>query len=220
MGRKRGDAVGISFNAAKSVSSSDVLEGLIEDLTMHEPNWWVIFILEVDGVLSDNVVLECGQHRVFRHYPGAGSFAMLTMVRSCKRLYLHSLEARGRAMKVSFELAKQSFSQTFVCVHGGHGDALGPSLADAAAILCKSIKRDRPLIVLGDMNVDLLPILASDPYVRTENRAARHVGERILHSQFLDSNSLLRYVFRILLGILVVLTARSSSLSLHVQGCP
>ena len=61
--------------------------------------------------------------------------------------------------------------------HGAHGDALLGSLTDVVT-LKKRKPRHSQLIVLGDFNVDLLPILEQDPWHDLPNRTQDHRDRR------------------------------------------
>ena len=43
--------MGVSYNVAKSVTCSITLQAVIDDIQMHVPNWWFIYMPECDGDL-------------------------------------------------------------------------------------------------------------------------------------------------------------------------
>ena len=87
---------------------------------------------------------------------------MMVIVNSRLRPYKRSLVIEGRALRAHFcDRCNTNVSPVFI--HGGHGDALVTSLGDAPA-LARSRPRGSELGVLGDINVDELPVTACDPW--------------------------------------------------------
>lgn len=86
---------------------------------------------------------------------------MTIVIRDSRRHLLQDLTVSGRAMRVTFSSPLPRFVQHFVCVHGGHAAALAPSLSDATLLL-RQCGRGEPVVLLGDLNVDLLPSLSAD----------------------------------------------------------
>ena len=161
----------------------------MHSLELRHPDWWLMYFPECDGVLAEKLPFECMGHRIQRHYPGQGSIAMLMVIRSSRRFLLSGVQSEGRCMAATFHSSRDNFTQHILAMHGGHGENLAPSFA-SASILCKSFKRSDSVICLGDINVDLLPTLSSDPFGDRDNRSLRHLEERIVYQEFLDANYL------------------------------
>ena len=162
---------------------------MIAEIEMHERDWAVIFFSEVDAYLKELPAMEFGDHLAHRIYPGAGSVAFLVLVHKKFKGCLHSFEARGRSCRLHFQSAKADWSQTVVCIHGGHGVHLGQSLSDAT-FLCRKAAKRTPLLVVGDINVDQLPTLSVDPYGSDCSRGGHHAVERGLLHGFMDAHNL------------------------------
>ena len=77
------------------------------------------------------------------------------------RSICREFSALGRAVRIHINDYKY-MNTSIVFLHGGHGDALATSLADAASLL-QSRPRGSIPVLMGDLNVDQLPALALDP---------------------------------------------------------
>ena len=122
---------------AKSLGTELAAVALVEEITLKYPDWWVLFLAESDATLGNTPSVHViGRHRVFRHYPGAGSLPFLVVIRDSKVLLLHSYTARGRACRIQFYQRSTSYKQTFVCM-GDMGSSfrqVWPMLVHCAAV--------------------------------------------------------------------------------------
>ena len=73
----------------------------------------------------------------------------------------------------------QSFNTNLITLHAGHGEALAPSLADAA-FLHRTKPRGVHTVLFGDINVDMLPTLEVDPWAEMPARSTHCCFERDL----------------------------------------
>ena len=92
---------------------------------------------------------------------------------------------QGRCVKAYF-LSSRAKHITVFFTHGGHGEKLLPSLSDVAT-LAKQRARTSNLILMGDMNVDILPTYSRDPFASTAGRHHRHADERLQSITFLGT---------------------------------
>ena len=131
------------------------------------PWWSILFISETDSHRDGRDGFD-SMHKTYRHYPGASSWAMLFVVRSCMSEFVQSCVWRGRCGAIHLR-QRSTLDGTNICmnlyvvgVHGGHDALFADTLADIACLV-----RRRPfgsrVMILGDWNVDLLPTLSSDP---------------------------------------------------------
>ena len=160
------------------------MSSTIAEIELHVPNWWVLYVAECDAEFKHKPALKHPVHTIVRHYPGHCSTAMLAVINCRFRPLLHSIEAGGRGMRVSFSSHQPKFAQHYVFLHGGHGQEFAPSLADAAVLL-RQCKREAAVVMLGDLNVDLLPTLTLDPFAGHLRRGEKHMAERMLYYEFL-----------------------------------
>ena len=172
----------VSINAGKCMGDEDALDLLISDVERATPHWAMIFISEFDGVLDDREFLYRGMHAFQRHWPGHGSTPMAFLVNTRIRRFFRSFSWHGRAVRVHLNDYKD-MNISVVGVHGGHGEALGPSLADAA-FLCKTRRRGSEPILIGDFNVDQLPEDAGDHWSALPDRRWHDFRERSLLDEF------------------------------------
>ncbi|CAK0828366.1 unnamed protein product, partial [Prorocentrum cordatum] len=170
--------------------SADVaLEALIHELEVEWPRWSIAFLAESDAHYNSSFSLEqATRHHYMRHWLGLGSTPFTVFVRDARTPHLKALKARGRCCREDFNIGKGT-AVSIVMVHGGHGDELLPSLADATA-LAKARPRRSRLILIGDMNVDLLPTLPTDPFAGSPHWSRRHQEERMHLHSFPDSSKI------------------------------
>lgn len=179
----------MSVNAGRKASGAEGIEALFAAVAMTGMAWDAIFITECDGKRSEQVS-SCKRagHEGHRHYPGFGSCAMAWIIHRRRREMCTGVRWRGRAGAVRLrptrvhEGAQQqhncTVATTLVGIHGGlTSEALESSLADSA-ILYRQRFRPGPGIVLGDINVDQLPISASGPFSERNGRSEHHREER------------------------------------------
>lgn len=166
----------MSINAGKVLGDQAAWEMVIQDVEDRCADWAAIFILECDGWLDGRDCEFRLQHDIIRHWPGHGSYAMAVIINRKYRKYVRSVNRRGRAMRVHLT-DYATTNMNLIAMHGGHGDALAPSLADVA-FLDRTRPRGSTTVLFGDFNIDLLPELAIDPFGDMPDRGSRHRDER------------------------------------------
>ena len=174
-----------SFNAAKKMATCGAALSLLEDVEMHEKNWWCLHISECDGHLGQAEPLELDGHLVLRHYPGPGSIAFMVIINKKYRSLLRDVKMRNRCCRIQFQNKHYGFSQVFIGCHLAHGDRLAHSLIDAA-YLTRTAIRLAPVVLCGDLNVDMLPALSHDPFCADLGRSKHHACERAALAHFSD----------------------------------
>ena len=147
------------------------------------------FVAELDARDPSHEFVDCEGVHIFRHHPGAGSRAMAWLV---DPRYLHCIfdvRWHGRAGAIGFRGEAPDGSAVrlwLVGWHGGHDDAWLESAADMTA-LARDRPRDCSLVICGDWNVDMLPTLSADPFVRDrEGRHDDHTDLRLFLEGFLE----------------------------------
>ena len=100
---------------------------------------------------------------------------------------------RGRAVRVHL-LTKLTeimscHNVSFIFVHMAHGDEQSSALADVA-FLIRTRPRGSKVTIFGDINVDQLPTLGTDPFHMLPHRSSHHRLERMRLHHFCDQFSL------------------------------
>ena len=172
----------VSLNVGRKLGDSDAWDAFLDDCRLSLRQWEIIFVCECDGVSDEVPSPYHGPHLAIRHWPGPGSWAMTMVINTRIRRYFKCCQPRGRAMRIHLRDSRYKTDVSVIGLHGGHGAELGPSLADASSLI-RSRKRGTDCIVLGDFNVDQLPVLAGDPWSGLPGRAGHHSFERnLLHA--------------------------------------
>ena len=128
------------------------------------PRWCAILVCEADKVACEEDVKadsgdsEFKNYRVFRHWPGVGSFALKAVVNSNVAGQVKCVQWLGRCGRLDFIAPALSGSgseegYSIVFVHDGHGDAWEESI-DHAAELFKMKPRGPSGFWVGDFQVD------------------------------------------------------------------
>ena len=128
------------------------------------PQWHIAFISEVDSVASTTHSVEVEGFRVYRHWPGEGSFAMAFVVRESVAL---SLAPRFAKLNRSclLELSRGfSYGQSLsvLGVHGPH-EELYDFVADITSLISTRASRGS-ILGVGDWNVDFAPTFETYPF--------------------------------------------------------
>ena len=177
------------------------------------PGWTVVFISEVDkSLVSSFESCFVDGHKVFRHWPGAGSFAMAIIINrsfvdTCKTCFWN-----GRAGGVhlySFAAVDCTSFRTGLNLivsgfHGAHGDGLEDSLTDTTIVLQRlrrRIARSARVVVVSDSNVDYLPTFQNDPWSHLHGREFHHSDRRLLYEQWLETMSLQLELPQVMLNV-------------------
>ena len=100
-------------------------------------------------------------------------FHFLLVVKVSATTDLYRWRTRRVGSHTDVQCDYSSINLNLVFLQGGHGDALAPSLADAA-FLNRTKPRGSDPIVMGDFNIDLLPTLAIDPWSAVSGREEKH----------------------------------------------
>ena len=117
---------------------------------------------ESDGVRNDSHRAQSlFRHKVFRHYPGEGSWAMSWVVNRRFGDMVEDVSWRGRAGSITFKFLNEAghhYRLVVIGVHAAHGALLSDSLKDAHELFRKR-PRNSISFFIGDWNVDQLPAL-------------------------------------------------------------
>ena len=156
----------VAWNAANSITTQVAVDGLLDSLCVAAPEWIIIYISEMDGYRAHDrpadSELEFHQHYTYRHWAGEGSFSSLIIVNKNSSYLLRQVCTAGRAMRVDLSDGL-NLHQSFIGLHGAHGDRLSEALADVARFA-----KTRPLLykitLIGDYNADMLLVHHQDPY--------------------------------------------------------
>lgn len=163
--------------------------------------WDILFVEEADalGEQSEETGMTSAGHKWHRHWPGKGTCAMLWIIHRTKRACCAGVRWRGRAgaltMRPRAQQAHESTSEnsasgeyvTFVGMHDGLSlEALADSLSDGA-FLYRTRWRPGPGVFLGDMNIDLLPTVATYPFQSQRGRDDHQRDARELFQSWCDS---------------------------------
>ncbi|CAK0843347.1 unnamed protein product, partial [Prorocentrum cordatum] len=171
---------------AEELSADVALEALIYELEVEWPRWTIEFLAESDAHYNSSFSLgQATRQRYMRRWPGPDSTPFTALVRDAWTPHLKALKAPGRCCRADFNIGKGA-AVSIAMVHGGHGDELLPSIADATA-LANARPRRNCLMLIGDMNVDLLPTPPADPRAGSPRGSRRHQGDRKHLHSFLDT---------------------------------
>ena len=91
------------------------------------------------------------------------------------------MEQQGRACRVHLADGLD-MNICYIFAHAAHGEELHKSLADAA-FLIRTRPRNSNIVLLGDLNIDHLPIFANDPFSDELDRTNKHKDERMAFAQ-------------------------------------
>ena len=172
----------IAINAARSCGNMETMQALVSGITADCPDWAAIFVSECDS--SSRVIdFTNDAHLHLRHMPGKGSRPMQWIVNSKFKACMRSCKWLGRSGALTLG------STCIVGTHNAHGDGLVTSLLQTAALIKQRDWGTTP-IVIGDHNIDLLPVCASDPFADLQLRGSKHLEERSLLYAWLQSTGL------------------------------
>ena len=147
-----------SINVGRTAGTSAGFDAVLGLVIATLPEWSALFVCEADG-FQDNRPAHTSHHACYRHYPGAGSWAMLFVIRARFQQFIRSVTRRSRCGAIHLSQrasdSNKAVNLYLVGVHGAHGDLLMDTFADLAVLV-----RKRPfgskLVMVGDWNVDLL----------------------------------------------------------------
>ena len=160
----------ISLNAARALGNHDCMKALVDLLAEDVPNWAAIFISESDSSNAD-LSFSTDAHVHERHNPGKGSRPMRWIINSRFKSNIGSVKWLGRSGALTLG------SVCLIGTHGGLGDGLAASLVDASTLVRQRDWGTVP-VVLGDMNIDILPVQIFDPCAAAPGRREKHKEER------------------------------------------
>ena len=184
----------------KKLSSIDSQAAFLEDLAHSCTRWDVLYIAEVDGHLFDGSTTDLfgGVYTWKRHWAGVGSVACGIVFKNSFTGLVKSLKFCGRAVLCVAAVASNTFSangmeanvvsqgpqaRSNACgvnlcfLHGSHDDLNG-SLSCVASLLKKG-RADFQNFLLGDFNVDMLPVATPDPFCPNIDRHMHHRDRRL-----------------------------------------
>ena len=146
------------------------------------PHWGVAFLSEVDGLRRNLPSDPHNDYLSFRHWPGEGSFAIQFSIKRRFRHMVRSIAWKGRCGAVHMfqkdAASGQRYSLYVIGVHNPHGDAQIDTLADVSELMRKR-PWDSKVLVVGDFNVDQLPLFGADPFADRTGRSWHHEDERV-----------------------------------------
>ena len=143
---------------------------MVSTLEAFNTSWIAMVIFEADAHLTH----ECKPYQppgdrpsveVFRHWPGPGSWSIKLVLNSKFRANVKSWTWKGRSVGICLRGTAEDGTYSYFCVasHLPPDKALTDGIGDAAALL-KSKPRGSVPILVGDLNVDYLPIDTYDPW--------------------------------------------------------
>ena len=187
----------MGYNAGGGLSSLDDLRAVLVSLELSHPVWSFLFISEVDGKLAhseNESSFRLDGHLAFRHWPGPGSCPMMIVINHAIAHLYRDIVWNGRAGGIRLfshgSLSAPCMNLTIVGLHGGHGDELLPSLADASTVI-RTLQRgnsfNAQVFAVADFNVDLLPSFSYDPFAHVTGREAHHLDRRIALQDWTDT---------------------------------
>ena len=178
----------VSVNAGGRCRGIDAIDAIIAKIDECTASWAAVYVSELDHTLNSFSVTEVtySGHKIYRHWPGEGSFAMAWIVNKNMTNFLKRITWSGRAGGIWLQSQDPrqhgALNMQILGIHGGHAEALGSSLYDGSLAWPGPPRGCRRLAV-GDWNVDQLPVCADDPLADSHDRSLRHLVERIqLHS--------------------------------------
>ena len=174
----------VSLNAGTTLGNSEALEQFILDLEARYPSWSLCFVSEVHALEhSGSRIFSCANSRVWEHHPGVGSRAMAWIVRNSVLRYVSDVIWAGRTGSVRLKpLSHLRKSSAVIGVHGSHSD-LQSTFSELSSHF-GSISKFAVGIV-GDWNIDQLPLAESDPLSDVPARTEHHQIKRECLNQFM-----------------------------------
>ena len=180
------------MNVGKACGTDEGLSSAIGVVSESVSKWTVLFLPEVDGFLDSRPSLSTS-HLTFRHWPWEGSFAMQICIRAAAHHLAQDviwLNRCGAVYSYKKHASKQySINLYVIVVHNSHGDLQDEVLLDVANLV-----RRKPLgadiSIIGDWNIDQLPVHETDPWADTINRSSHHSVPRLKLMALLDRHGL------------------------------
>ena len=182
----------VAVNCGKAVSSGLALNALAQRISCISQSWVVLYLSELDALGPSSRHLDDSNFVVHRHHPGGGSWAMAFVIKRSFSFAVHGLWWSGRVGALHLlhrdALGRFLFNVFVVGCHGPHGER-EDFLTDLNAILLKK-PRLAKVLMLGDWNVDQLPVLQTDPFSGSRSRRKHHEEERSLLAAFVRAQGL------------------------------
>ena len=118
-------------NIAKGAGSAGAVSAITACLNWSFKGWAVAFISELDG-FQDSRSVSSSDVTIYRHYPGAGSWAMAWLVSPPYEKFVVAVHWLGRCGCLHLRLphiSSSGYSEIVILgIHGGHGDVLWDNL--------------------------------------------------------------------------------------------
>ena len=123
--------------------------------------------------------------RVHIWYPGPGCFNMAWCVRESLDSPFLEFRGFGRTAALMFRTAD---NHRLMCVgtHVAHGFEAQETLMELSAH-CQRTSKGDSIAIVGNINIDFLPVSSQDPFAHLPNRQRRHQDRRNMLYTFLDS---------------------------------
>ena len=162
---------------------------LIDLFNEHSPQWCCAYISELDAVrVGENSPEDLHGVAWYYHRLAQWSGTMAWIVRSGFSHLVHDVKWNGRcgALHLMSRPGAGNVKAFVLGIHGSHGDLIGDDLLGLGILLSD---RDRmgTVAVVGDWNIDQLPIVQADPWRELPDRTSRHVDRRALLSSWRDA---------------------------------
>ena len=175
----------MSLNVGKALVDDDSCAAILGTAASIAHDWAVLFLAECDAHMTLDHQLDFGSHFCKRFWAGPGSFPFCVVIRNSMTHCLRSINQQGRACRVHLADAKET-GISFVFAHAAHGEELFDSLSDIAYLI-RTRTRNSNVVLLGDLNVDLLPSCSNDPFSGQPDREDRHQLERMALEQLCEA---------------------------------
>ena len=176
----------VACNAGCKLTSEDSIAAFIDSF----PRADGIFVPEFNVSIYDSNPYEMFLPGVRIHIwnPGPGSFNCAWIVRESVESAFLKFTGLGRTASVIFRAAS---GHKLICIgaHVAHGFEAQQTLHELSAQSHVASRGDRVAIV-GDLNIDLLPVSSLDPFSHLPQRQHKHRDRRSMLYTFLDSNHL------------------------------
>ena len=152
----------IALNAGGALGSADKLKCFETLMGYHCIEADLIFFSELDAHMGHKKPVTMYKYEVFRKWAGRGSRATGWAVDKKLLPLIRYRKWAGRCGALLIDDHKGN-RIWIVGMHGAHGEACPDTFADCRRLLSRA-PRGCPKIVIGDLNVDMLPVLEVDPW--------------------------------------------------------
>ena len=174
------------LNAGAQLGTSALLEDFVAQLGRTIPRWSFCFLSELDNCSKHDYNFHVAGAKVYVHKPCAGK-AIAWLVRDkfvCAVKDLVWLDRVG-AIHIKSAHLPSKLAAILIGIHGSH-DFIEQTFSDVAQLAAVACNHT-PVAVLGDTNVDLLPVSPADPCSHVHGRHKHHMYRRLQLYNLCDS---------------------------------